>query len=81
MAPFLLGGLVGVGFGTGVTKQDSWPDPKYRIPEMEPLCRNGETIAISHEANGLIHTSPGQRPGFTPAQDITQPEGLPHHPA
>jgi hypothetical protein len=50
----------------------------FGIKDMDGLLQILKDLL--HEANGLIHTSPGQRPGSASNKN-PQPEGLPHSPA
>lgn len=46
IAPFIVGALIGLGFGIGVTRRGNWPNIQYRILEMEPLARNLSLIGL-----------------------------------
>ena len=46
IAPFIVGALIGLGFGIGVTRRGSWPNVEYRILEMEPMARNLSLIGL-----------------------------------
>ena len=40
IVPFLFGALVGIVFGTGVTRNGSLANFRYRILELDPVARN-----------------------------------------
>jgi hypothetical protein len=46
IAPFIVGALIGLGFGIGVTRHGSWPNVQYRILEMEPIARNLSLVGL-----------------------------------
>lgn len=45
-APFVVGALVGLGFGIAVTRRGFWPNIHYRILEMEPIARNLSMLGL-----------------------------------
>lgn len=53
VAPLLIGAVVGIGFGTGVTRHGDWPDIRYRILEMDPVARNIALIGLLSLGAGL----------------------------
>ncbi len=53
IAPFLFGALVGIIFGTKVTRLGSWPNVRYRIFELDPMARSLAVVGLLLLGAGL----------------------------